>query len=72
MYNLEISDLQGHSQKGPRVDLSQLNHLPSCIDVWEISWKEFCFRLPPLIIEEQLQGAPHPEITVLCHLMKRG
>ena len=73
VYNLEISDLQGDGLKGPRVDLSQLNHLPGCIDVWEISWKEFCFRLPPLIIEEQLQGAaPHPEITVFVPFSEDG
>ena len=65
VYNLEISDLQGPGFQGPRIDVSQLKHLPGCIDIWEISWKEFCFRLPPLILEEQHQGeAPHPEITV--------
>ncbi len=65
VYNLEISDLLGAELEGPRADLSKLNHLPGCIDIWDISWKEFCFRLPPLIIEEELQGAaPHPELTV--------
>ena len=73
VYNLEISDLQGDGFRGPRVDLSTLQHLPGCIDVWEISWKEFCFRLPPLIIEEELQGAaPHPELTVFVPFSKDG
>ncbi len=73
VYNLEISDLQGPGFTGPRVDLSQLKHLSGCIDVWEISWKEFCFRLPPLIIEEELQGAaPHPELTVFIPFSDDG
>ena len=65
VYNLEMSDLQGPGFRGPRMDRSRLGHLPGCIDSWEISWEEFCFRLPPLILEEELQGAaPHPELTV--------
>ena len=73
VYNLEISDLQGVNLKGPRADLSKLKHLPGCIDIWEISWKEFCFRLPPLIIEEELQGAaPHPELTVFIPFSEGG
>ncbi len=73
VFNLEMSDLQGPGRLGPRMDLSALGHLPGCVDVWEISWEAFCFRLPPLILEEELQGAaPHPELTVFVPFGEQG
>lgn len=65
VYNLEVSDLIGERRPGRRMDLAALRHLPGCVDTWELSWEAFCFRLPPLILEEELKGAaPHPELTV--------
>ncbi len=62
VYNLELCNLV----PGDRwLDASTLQHLPGLVDEWELSWDEFCFRLPPLIIEERVRGeAPHPEITL--------
>ena len=73
VFNLEMSALQGTGRTGPRMELAELGHLPGCIDTWETSWEEFCFRLPPLILEEELQGAaPHPELTVFVPFGPHG
>ena len=68
VFNLEMSALVLDHDDDPsarRLDLTRLGHLDGCIDEWELSWEEFCFRKPPLILEEQFHGAaPHPELTV--------
>ncbi|MDY7229550.1 FAD-binding protein [Hyalangium rubrum] len=67
VYNLEVCDLipaEGKPRRAP-LDPSTLQCLPGLRDTWSMSWKEFCLRLPPLILEEQYRGAaPHPEICI--------
>jgi len=73
VYNLEMSDLVWSGRTRPQLDVDTLGHLPGLIDVWEMSWREFCFRLPPLILEEEHKGgAPHPELTVFAPLDQDG
>jgi cytokinin dehydrogenase len=73
IYNLEVSDLI-HAKRTPRPpEPRSLGGLPGMADTWELSWKDFCFRRPPLILEEEDKGAaPHPELTVFLPLDDRG
>ena len=65
VYNLELVDFIGgpHDGQHPRVDESALKCEPGLAASWELGWEEFCFRIPPLVLEEQYRGAaPHPEL----------
>lgn len=65
IFNLELVDLVRGDQPLRPLDTAALRCEPGLVDTWELSWREFCYRLPPLIIEEQLRGAaPHPEICL--------
>ena len=73
VYNLEVSDLLHPERTRPLLSPASLASLPGVVDVWELSWREFCFRLPPLILEEEFKGAaPHPELTVFLPLDDQG
>ena len=65
VYNLELVDFVGgpHGDRHAPVDETTLNCEPGLVAVWEMGWEEFCFRIPPLVLEEQDRGAaPHPEL----------
>ena len=73
VFNLELVDLIGAEGALPAFDTSALGCEPGLVDVWEMTWQDFCFRLPPLIIEERLKGqAPHPELCVWLPTDDRG
>lgn len=63
VYNLELVDVLHEGRSRPLVDVASLRHEPGLVDVWELTWEEFCFRSPPLVLEEKFRGAaPHPEL----------
>lgn len=73
VFNLELVDLVREGEPPPLMDTATLGCEPGLVDTWELSWRDFCFRLPPLILEEQLRGAaPHPEICLWVPMDERG
>jgi FAD/FMN-containing dehydrogenase len=73
VFNLELVDLVHEGRPLRALDTAGLRCEPGLVDTWELSWRDFCFRLPPLIIEEQLRGAaPHPEICLWVPMDEAG
>lgn len=73
VFNLELVDLVRDGSDRNPIDVTRLGCEPGLVDTWEMSWRDFCFRLPPLIIEEQLRGAaPHPELCVWVPMTPEG
>lgn len=69
IYNLELVELPDANGRTGRISATDLRCESGLVDTWELSWKAFCFRLPPLILEEQHRGAaPHPEICTFLPL----
>ncbi|MBK12658.1 MAG: hypothetical protein CL849_03925 [Crocinitomicaceae bacterium] len=75
VYNLELVDFVG----GPHGGLSsiltekELANEPGLSHAWEMDWESFCFRVPPLVLEEQFRGAaPHPELCSWVPLNEEG
>jgi FAD/FMN-containing dehydrogenase len=73
VFNLELVDLLTPGRTRPLIDTRSLACEPGLVDTWELTWRDFCFRLPPLIIEEQLRGAaPHPELCMWTPMNDAG
>ncbi|MDA8695649.1 FAD-binding protein [Flavobacteriales bacterium] len=75
VYNLEMVDFVGGPHDGGRgrIDRSGLGCEPGLSHEWEMDWREFCFRVPPLVLEEQFRGAaPHPELCSWVPLDGKG
>ncbi len=75
VYNLELVDFIGgpHGGRHSQVDPETLACEPGLVDVWEMDWTAFCFRVPPLVLEEQFRGAaPHPELCAWVPMTEEG
>lgn len=75
VYNLELVDFIGgpHGDRHPPVSTAELHCAEGLVDAWEMDWKSFCFRVPPLVLEEQFRGAaPHPELCAWVPMTTEG
>lgn len=75
VYNLELVDFIGgpHGETHELVDPAKLNCEEGLVHAWEMDWTSFCFRVPPLVIEEQFRGAaPHPELCAWVPMDAEG
>lgn len=75
VYNLELVDFVGgpHDEGSSGVVEKELANEPGLSHAWEMDWKSFCFRVPPLVLEEQFRGAaPHPELCSWVPLNEEG
>ena len=75
VFNLELVDFIGGPHQGRHglVDVEALECEPGLVASWEMDWKSFCFRVPPLVLEEQFKGAaPHPELCAWVPMNEEG
>ena len=75
VFNLELVDFIGgpHAGRHPLVKVDELQCAPGLAEAWEMDWVSFCFRVPPLVLEEQFRGAaPHPELCAWVPMNEQG
>ena len=75
VFNLELVDFIGgpHGDDHPPVAVEELQCGEGLVQAWEMDWKSFCFRVPPLVLEEQFRGAaPHPELCAWVPMNGNG
>lgn len=75
VFNLELVDFIGGPHAGchPLVDVEALQCAEGLAEAWEMDWSSFCFRIPPLVLEEQFKGAaPHPELCAWVPMNEEG
>lgn len=75
VFNLELVDFIGgpHAGRHPLVKVDDLQCAPGLVEAWEMDWTSFCFRIPPLVLEEQFRGAaPHPELCAWVPMNEQG
>lgn len=75
VFNLELVDFIGgpHAGHHPLVDVKALRCAEGLAEAWEMDWSSFCFRIPPLVLEEQFRGAaPHPELCAWVPMNEEG
>lgn len=75
VFNLELVDFIGGPHQGRHgpVEVKDLGCEPGLAASWEMDWKSFCFRIPPLVLEEQFKGAaPHPELCAWVPMNEEG